>query len=154
METFLSSLPATTAKGKRRVGRGYGSTLGGHTAGRGQKGQKARTKIHPAFMGTKVKKSLLQRLPVMRGKAKFKSLAEKTLVVNMDMLEKLEKNATVTIDSLVSSGFINASIRPSLRVKVVSDGTLSKPLTVAVPVSKRAQEKIEAAGGKVVSVHE
>jgi ribosomal protein L15 len=58
-------------KGKR-VGRGYGSGKGGHTVGRGQKGQKTRNKIGILFEGIKVKKSLLKKLPLVRGKEKNK----------------------------------------------------------------------------------
>lgn len=55
----------------KRLGRGYGSGKGGHTCGRGQKGQKSRTKIHILFEGVKVKKSTLKKLPLLRGKGKF-----------------------------------------------------------------------------------
>lgn len=68
----LHELPKIVKKGKKRLGRGYGSGKGGHTVGRGQKGQKARGKIHPLFTGTKTKKSLLQRLPLLRGKGRLK----------------------------------------------------------------------------------
>lgn len=59
-------------KGKlKRVGRGMGSGKGSHTAGRGQKGQKSNKDLHILFEGLKVKKSLLKRLPKLRGKGKF-----------------------------------------------------------------------------------
>ena len=64
-------LPKVVEKRKKRVGRGMGSGKGSHTAGRGQKGQKARTKVGILFEGMKTKKSLLKRLPLMRGKGKF-----------------------------------------------------------------------------------
>lgn len=56
---------------KKRLGRGYGSGKGGHTSGRGQKGQKSRTKVHILFEGLKVKKSTLKKFPLLRGKGKF-----------------------------------------------------------------------------------
>ncbi len=59
-------------RAKKRLGRGYGSGKGGHTSGRGQKGQKSRGRIHPLFEGQKTKKSLIQRLPLLRGKGKNK----------------------------------------------------------------------------------
>lgn len=68
----LDNLPRIKTKAKKRVGRGYGSGKGGHTVGRGQKGQKTRGKVGPLFEGTKMKKSLIQRLPMLRGKGKFK----------------------------------------------------------------------------------
>jgi large subunit ribosomal protein L15 len=64
-------LPKVIAKSKKRVGRGMGSGKGSHTVGRGQKGQKTRRKIGVLFEGVKMKKSLLKRLPLMRGKGKF-----------------------------------------------------------------------------------
>lgn len=68
----LNELLRIVSKGKKRVGRGLGSGKGGHTVGRGQKGQKTRGKISPLFEGTKVKKSLIKRLPLLRGKGKLK----------------------------------------------------------------------------------
>lgn len=69
---MLNTLTAIVTKSKKRAGRGLGSGKGGHTVGRGQKGQKTRGKISPLFEGTKVKKSLLKRLPLLRGKGKLK----------------------------------------------------------------------------------
>ncbi|KKU09324.1 MAG: 50S ribosomal protein L15 [Candidatus Woesebacteria bacterium GW2011_GWB1_45_5] len=65
------NLPKVVMKSKKRVGRGIGSGRGGHTSGRGQKGQRSRGKIGILFEGVKTKKSLLKRLPLMRGKGKF-----------------------------------------------------------------------------------
>lgn len=67
----IMKLPKVVEKRKKRVGRGMGSGKGSHTSGRGQKGQKTRRKIGVIFEGVKMKKSLLKRLPKMRGKGKF-----------------------------------------------------------------------------------
>jgi large subunit ribosomal protein L15 len=67
----MINLPKVVAKSKKKVGRGMGSGKGSHTAGRGQKGQKSRTSVGVLFEGMKMKKSLLKRLPLMRGKGKF-----------------------------------------------------------------------------------
>lgn len=64
-------LPKVVGKKMKRIGRGYGSGKGGHTVGKGQKGQKTRSTINVLFEGMKVKKSLLKRLPFQRGKGKF-----------------------------------------------------------------------------------
>ncbi len=69
----MIKLPKVKYKTKKRVGRGHGSGKGAHTVGRGQKGQKAREKVHILFEGLKVKKSLIKRLPKLRGKGKFKA---------------------------------------------------------------------------------
>jgi len=74
----LSTLPKIVNRSAKRVGRGYGSGKGGHTTGRGTKGQKAREKVRIFFEGTKMKKSLIKRLPFQRGKNKMKPLHKKT----------------------------------------------------------------------------
>lgn len=65
-------LPKVVTKRKKILGRGIGSGKGGHTSSRGQKGQKSRGGVHILFEGMKTKKSLIKRLPLMRGKGKFK----------------------------------------------------------------------------------
>jgi large subunit ribosomal protein L15 len=72
------NLPKVIQRPKKRVGRGIGSGKGGHTSGRGQKGQKSRGKIGVLFEGLKMKKSYLKRLPLMRGKGKFGPKRNKT----------------------------------------------------------------------------
>lgn len=68
MTIELQSLPRIVAHKKKRIGRGYGSGKGGHTVGRGQKGQKTRRRIALTFSGTKTKKSWFKRIPLWRGK--------------------------------------------------------------------------------------
>jgi large subunit ribosomal protein L15 len=69
----MINLPKIVSKSKKRVGRGMGSGKGSHTVGRGQKGQKSMKDLHILFEGMKTKKSFLKRLPLLRGKGKFKS---------------------------------------------------------------------------------
>lgn len=64
-------LPKIVGKKLKRLGRGMGSGKGSHTSSRGQKGQKSNKDLHILFEGLKVKKSLLKRLPKLRGKGKF-----------------------------------------------------------------------------------
>lgn|SRR3989338_9905090 len=90
----LSNLPKIKERGRKRLGRGYGSGKGGHTSSRGQKGQKTRGKIHPLFEGQKTKKSLIQRLPLLRGKGKNepqKNKKEKRRIVKSDKTVKNDK---------------------------------------------------------------
>lgn len=68
----LHELQSIVGKRKKRLGRGIGSGKGGHTVGRGQKGQKSREKVPVLFFGTKMKKSLIKRLPMQRGKGRLK----------------------------------------------------------------------------------
>lgn len=143
----LGSLPKIVTGSRKRVGRGYGSGKGGHTVGRGQKGQKSRSKIGPLFEGTKVKKSLIQRLPMMRGKGRLKPGA-KPLAVDAGRLNVLRAGTVVDVPALVKEGLVSREAR-RVGVKILGNGELEKKLTVKVPASKNAREKIEKAGGKV-----
>jgi len=142
----------TTAKKKKRVGRGYGSGKGGHTAGRGAKGDKARGKVKLTFDGTKTKKSFIKKLPLQRGKGKFKSLRTKPLVVNLKYLNLFEKGDQVNLESLIKKGIVAADEAKKLGVKILGDGELKTALTIELPTSKGAAKKIEKAGGKVTGL--
>ncbi|HSX48778.1 MAG TPA: 50S ribosomal protein L15 [Candidatus Saccharimonadales bacterium] len=142
------NLPKVVSRRAKRIGRGGGSGKGFHTAGRGQKGQKARTDIHILFEGFKVKKSLIHRLPMHRGKGKFKANA-KPITINLEALNLLPADSKVTVDSLVKAGIVVASEAKIYGVKILGDGKLTKKLTVSLPISKSASKKVVAAGGTV-----
>ena len=146
----LNKLPKITKKKKKRLGRGYGSGKGGHTVGRGAKGQKARSKVKPWFEGGQT--PLLKRLPLKRGKGKFKPLKPKPIIVNLKYLNLLPKNTKVTLKSLIKHGLVNKKEAEKFGVKILGDGDLKLPLTVKLPCSKRAAEKIKKAGGKVIKL--
>ena len=125
-----------------RRGRGHGSG-NGKTAGKGHKGQKARSGApRPGFEGGQM--PLYRRLP----KRGFKCRNHKEIVaLNVDVLNRFEDGATVTIESLVDAGIVS---NPRDGVKILGSGELTKKLTVAVTaVSASAKEKIEALGGSV-----
>jgi len=128
-------------RGRKRVGRGSGSGLG-KTAGRGQKGQKARTggKVHIHFEGGQM--PLHRRIP----KRGFNNMNRvEYQVVNLRDLDAFE--GQVTVESLKGAGLIGHLHRP---VKVLGQGEVTKALKVeAHAFSKSAKEKIEAAGGSV-----
>lgn len=146
----LNQLPKITTRRKKRLGRGYGSGKGGHTVGRGAKGAKARGKIALTFEGTKFKKSLLKRLPLRRGKGKFKSLKPTPLIVNVKYLNLLPKNSLVNLKSLIKYGVVKEKEAKEFAVKILGDGELKIPLKVELPCSKGATKKIEKAGGKIL----
>jgi len=128
-------------RGRKRVGRGVGSGLG-KTAGRGQKGQKARTggKVNIHFEGGQM--PLQRRIP-KRGFTNMNRVEYQ--VVNLRDLEALD--GKVTVEVLKGAGLIGNVRRP---VKVLGQGDLTKALAVeAHAFSKSAKEKIEAAGGSV-----
>jgi len=146
----LGNLPKTTTKRKKRIGRGFGSGRGGHSSTRGTKGQKARGKIGLFFEGTKFKKSLIKRLPLIRGKGKFKSHREGPMVVNLKYLNLFEKDEEVNLASLKTKGILPAALPEGAKVKILGEGEIQIPLVIALPISKNARAKIEKAGGQVV----
>lgn len=136
------------AKAKKRPGRGYGSGRGGHTTGRGQKGQKTRGKISPLFEGTKVKKSLLQRLPMRRGKGKFNTRSDKPVPLSLSQINQLPSGTKIDLQTLFKNGIIE---KEAVRfgVKLLGNGKLEKKMIVNIPTTAGAKRKIEKAGGKV-----
>ena len=125
-----------------RRGRGHGSG-NGKTAGKGHKGQKARSgATRPGFEGGQM--PLYRRLP----KRGFKNRNTKDIVaINVSVLNRFEDGAEVTVESLLASGAVS---RVGDGVKLLGNGELSKKLTVKVnAVSESAKAKIEAAGGTV-----
>lgn len=146
----LSHLPATTSKSKKRIGRGRGSGKGGHTVGRGKSGQKSRGKVPLLFEGTKLKKSFLKRLPLLRGKGRFKSLKKSPVIVNIKFLSLFGKGEIVSVETLVGKGVIKKDNGERFGVKILGEGELTVPLKVMLPTSKGAKRKIEAAGGEVI----
>ena len=125
-----------------RRGRGHGSG-NGKTAGKGHKGQKARSGApRPGFEGGQM--PLFRRIP----KRGFKCRNSKNIIsINVSDLNRFEDGATVTVESLKEIGLVK---NPRDGVKVLGNGELTKKLTVSVDAaSKTAIEKIEAAGGKI-----
>ena len=147
----LSDLrPAPGAhKSERRVGRGHGSGRG-KTAGRGTKGQKARTggRIHRAFNGGQTR--LSKRLPFVRGLGNSNlAFRHDYAIVNVTDLKLFEAGAQITPDVLVAQGFMTKAEGKGL-VKILGDGDLDRALTVrAHKFTEGARTKIEAAGGTV-----
>ena len=128
---------------RRRVGRGIGSGLG-KTAGKGHKGQNARSGggVRPGFEGGQM--PLFRRIP----KRGFKNRGAKQYTeVTLAMLETLDNGTEVTMESLLEAGIIR---KAADGIVVLGNGELTKKLTVkAARVTKTANEKITAAGGKV-----
>ena len=125
-----------------RRGRGHGSG-NGKTAGKGHKGQKARSgATRPGFEGGQM--PLYRRIP----KRGFTNRNTKDIVaINVSVLNRFEDSAEVTVESLLASGAIS---RAGDGVKILGNGEISKKLTVKVnAVSESAKAKIEAAGGSV-----
>ncbi len=140
----LSSLKpaegAVTSDNFRR-GRGHGSG-NGKTAGKGHKGQKARSGApRPGFEGGQM--PLYRRIP----KRGFQCRNHKEIVaINLSVLDRFEDGAEVSVATLIEAGIVK---NPRDGVKILGNGELTKKLTVKVNAfSKTAAEKIEALGGK------
>jgi len=145
----MQKLSKIVIRPNKRLGRGIGSGKGGHTSGRGQKGQKSRGKIGILFEGYKMKKSFIKRLPLRRGKGKFKA-KEKPIIVTLRYLNIFPVGTTVDVQNLVRQGIVDKKEAYSVGVKILGNGDIKKKLTIAVPISKQAAKVIEKAGGKVI----
>lgn len=137
----LATLPKLVEKGSKRVGRGNGSGKG-KTAGRGQKGQKARGTIRVDFEGGQLR--IIKRLPFKRGVGNKK--AKPTQEVKIGDLNELKSGSVVNEKTLVEAGIV---AKNSHNIKIIGGGSVTVPLTVEVSVTASVKEMIEKAGGKV-----
>lgn len=137
----LQGAAGSTQSDNFRRGRGHGSG-NGKTAGKGHKGQKARSGApRPGFEGGQM--PLYRRLP----KRGFTNRNSKEIVaINLSALERFENDSVVSIETLIAAGVVK---NPKDGVKVLGCGELTKKLTVqANAFSASAAAKIEALGGK------
>ena len=142
MKLFELKPAEGSTKAVYRKGRGIASG-NGKTAGKGHKGQKARSGggVRPGFEGGQM--PLSRRIP----KRGFKNINSKTIVgINVSALERFDNDAVVTVETLVEAGIVK---NPRDGVKILGNGELTKKLTVqANAFSAGAAAKIEALGGK------
>jgi large subunit ribosomal protein L15 len=138
--------PEGSRKKKKRVGRGDGSGHGG-TAGKGAKGQNARSghSVRPNFEGGQM--PLTRRMP----KRGFKNPMRRIIaIVNIEQLKGFPQGSLVDRDTLTAVGLVSGRVDG---VKVLGNGEINFPLSVNVDkVSDGARKKIEAAGGTIVEV--
>ncbi|MDR3190410.1 MAG: 50S ribosomal protein L15 [Lactobacillaceae bacterium] len=138
----------TIAEGARkvrnRVGRGE-SSGNGKTAGRGQKGQKARGKVRLGFEGGQM--PLFRRIP----KRGFTNINRKEYaVVNLDQLNQFDNGTEVSPALLIEAGIVKKELSG---IKILANGQLEKSLTIkANKFSEAAKTAIEAAGGKIEEI--
>ena len=142
MKLHELSPAAGSAKAAWRKGRGPGSG-NGKTAGKGHKGQNARSGggVRPGFEGGQL--PLYRKLP-KRGFTNH--FAKQYAIINVEVLDKYEAGAVIDIDTLINDKVIKNRFDG---LKVLANGEITKALTVKATVfSAQAKEKIEAAGGK------
>ena len=139
----LTAVEGST-KERKRIGRGHGSGQG-KTAGKGHKGQKARSggSIRPGFEGGQM--PLQRRIP----KRGFNNIfAKKIVAINVSDLNKFEDGAEVDAQALVNAGIVKKEYDG---IKILGNGEISKKLTVKVAAySESENHKIAAAGGTAV----
>ena len=131
----------------KRIGRGYGSGVGGHTVGRGAKGQKSRTghKSLISFEGGNV--PFYRRMPKYKGfNNQFK--VENAAVNVFTLEENYKEGETVTIESLKEKGIVRKN---AVAVKILGNGDLKKKIIIEgiESISSSAREKVEKAGGSI-----
>ncbi|MGD9129474.1 MAG: 50S ribosomal protein L15 [Candidatus Woesebacteria bacterium] len=143
--SLLNKLVKTTNRKKKRLGRGYGSGKGGHTASKGVKGQKSRVgaKVPLWFEGGQL--PLVKRVPMMRGKARFK-VVRPNAEISLDLLDNLDIDV-ITLEALKLKKVISKRFK---KAKIINTGKLNRKLTIkGIKVSKGARVVIEKLGGKI-----
>lgn len=144
----LSNLPKTIKTGKKRLGRGYGSGVGGHTVGRGQKGQKTRGVMPLWFEGGQL--PIVRRTPFIKGKHRFQVIKLQPITVNFDILSKYFNDKDV-IDSTALIKTLKISDKEAKRgFKIIATGKLEKALEINVLATAGAIKAVEKAGGKYI----
>jgi len=147
MSDFILSAPKGANRKKRIVGRGSSSGHG-TTAGRGNKGQQARSGGGVPYVGFEGGQMPLFRRIARRGFSNY-PFKKEYLVLNLCDIElKYAEGETVNVSSLAQKGIINKKAHPLL--KILANGDVTKKLAVEVDkISATAKEKIEKAGGTV-----
>ena len=144
-----NNLIKTTTKRLKRRGRGIGSGVGGHTTGRGNKGDNSRGKTKMTFDGTKIKKGWIKRLPFLRGKHRTNRLSEYSLITLGQLDKWFKAGETVDAASISKKAKISQrNLGPD--IKVLSRGKLTKALTFkGLKFSESALAQITSSGGKI-----
>lgn len=144
---LLESLPKRINRkySAKRLGRGYGSGVGGHTVGRGTKGQKSRSGHKSTVFFEGGNRPFYSRIPKYKG---FKSRADKFHPVNLNIIEdEFKAGELVNLESLKEKGLVKKRTK---LVKILGFGELTKKITFeGLKISETAVAKIEKAGGSI-----
>ncbi len=145
---YLHDLPKRKKRKSKakRIGRGYGSGVGGHTVGRGMKGQKSRAG-HKSLIGFEGGQTpFFRRMPKFMG---FKPLNKViNVAMNLDVIsDNYKSGEKVNLETLKARGLIGTRVN---NVKVLGKGEIKKKINIeGLPISKSAQEKVIKAGGSI-----
>lgn len=141
--------PAANKKNRKRVGRGQGSGIG-EQSGRGHNGQKSRSgsKVKAWFEGGQM--PLQRRIPKFGFKNRFRTEYQALNLARIaNFIEAGKLSDEITVQNLIDAGIVHKN----QKVKILSDGEPVKKLTIeAHACSKKAQEKIESAGGTITII--
>lgn len=143
----LDQLPKIVKHSKKRLGQGYGSGKGGHTVGKGQKGQNTRGNMAVWFEGGQLPQ--IRRFPFIRGKSRFDPLKQDTLIISLTQLNSLKPNSRIDLKTLIDHNIVSDKDIKLKSIKIVANGSINIPLTLTLPATKSAEDKIIAAGGQV-----
>lgn len=142
----LNQLTSSKTKSQKRVGRGYGSGVGGHTSTRGQKGQGSRKSGGVALWFEGGQLPLTKRMPMIRGKSRLK-VVRPTMEVNLASLDKMQAEE-ITLETLKLEKVVGPRFK---KAKIIKTGEIKRAVTVkGLRVTVAAQKAIEAVGGKVI----
>ena len=141
---LLASLPKIIETAKKRLGRGFGSGVGGHTVGRGQKGQKTRGTMPVWFEGGQL--PIIRRTPFIKGKHRFQSIKLQPIAINLDFLNKFDDKTVIDSALLVKSLKLNEK-EAKRGFKVVATGNIEKALDIKVLATAGAVKLVEKAKG-------
>jgi large subunit ribosomal protein L15 len=145
--SLLNQLKPTADKKQKRVGRGYGSGKGGHTSGKGTKGQNSRQGGGAPLWFEGGQLPLIKRLPMLRGKGRLKvvrPVAEVTLTTLQKMSAQEISLDTLKIEKVIDKRYAKA--------KIIATGSIQRSVTIkGLGVTAKAREAIEAQGGSVVA---
>lgn len=145
-------LSPKSVKGKVRVGRGIGSSRGGHTVGRGQKGQKSRSGYNsprPGFEGGRM--PLSRRIPKLRGfKRSFFDARIARVIITLDQIQKNFNDGEIVNYASIQEKKIGEKISKNVKFKILNKGEILKKVIIdGIAISESAKEKVLKLGGEV-----
>jgi len=144
--SILSNLSKIKTKKSKRVGRGYSSGKGGHTAGRGQKGQGSRTGFSNPVWFEGGQLPIIKRMPMMRGKGKL-NVVNPTVQISLTELDKM-KAKEISLETLKIEKIIDPRFK---KAKIINTGKITRKVTIkGLRVTSGAKKAIEKAGGSVI----
>lgn len=146
--TTLSTLPKLVTRRAKRLGRGWGSGSGAKSGRGTTRHQKARTDIPLHFEGGQNK--ITKKYPLLRGKTRNKSIKVRPYEINVSDLDVFKKDTRIDVDALIKAGLVTKDARAK-GAKILGRGQLTVALMIALPASAKAVEKIQQAGGTLIT---